>query len=88
MTGRDCMDFNTKEILDIKEKMSIIILDRERRNKMIIYLYILIGCAILFINIFNGLLVWTNNVNNTLCKIAENSAIIFLIITTIILLCL
>lgn len=33
MTGRDCMDFNTKEILDIKEKMSIIILDKERRYK-------------------------------------------------------
>ena len=55
---------------------------------MIIYLYVLIGCIILFINIFNGLLVWTNNVNNTLYEIAKNSAIIFLIITTIILLCL
>ena len=55
---------------------------------MIIYLYVLIGCVILFINIFNGLLVWTNKINNTLCKIAENSAIIFLIITAIILLCL
>ena len=55
---------------------------------MIIYLYVLIGCIILFINIFNGLLVWTNNINDTLCKIAENSAIVFLIITTIILLCL
>ena len=55
---------------------------------MIIYLYVLIGCIVLFINIFNGLLVWTNNVNNTLCEIAEKSAIIFLIITTIILLCL
>lgn len=55
---------------------------------MIIYLYVLIGCVILFINIFNALLVWTNNVNDILCEIAENSAIIFLIITTIILLCL
>ena len=55
---------------------------------MIIYLYVLIGCIILFINIFNALLVWTNNKNNTLCEIAENSALIFLIMTAIILLCL
>ena len=55
---------------------------------MIIYLYVLIGCVILFINIFNALLVWTNNKNNTLCEIAENSAFIFLIMTAIILLCL
>lgn len=55
---------------------------------MVIYLYVLIGCIIVFLNIFNTFLVWTNNKNNTLCKIAENSAIIFLIITTIILLCL
>lgn len=81
------MDFNTKEILD-KLKNFAYNIDKERRNKMIIYLYVLIGCVILFINIFNGLLVWTNNINNTLCEIAENSAIIFLIITTIILLCL
>lgn len=60
----------------------------ERETKMIIYLYVLIGCVILFINIFNGLLVWTNNVNNILYKIAVNSAIIFLIITVIILFCL
>ena len=55
---------------------------------MIIYLYVLIGCVILFINIFNALLVWTNNKNNTLYEIAENSALIFLIMTAIILLCL
>lgn len=55
---------------------------------MIIYLYVLIGCIILFINIFNALLVWTNNVNDILCKIAENSALIFLLMTAIILLCL
>ena len=55
---------------------------------MIIYLYVLIGCIILFINIFNALLVWTNNINNMLCEIAEKSGIIFLIITIIILLCL
>ena len=55
---------------------------------MIIYLHVLIGCVILFINIFNALLVWTNNINNTLCEIAENSALIFLIMTAIILLCL
>ena len=55
---------------------------------MIFYLYVLIGCIILFMNIFNGLLVWTNNTNETLCKIAENSAIIFLITTAIILFCL
>ena len=55
---------------------------------MIIYLYALIGYIILFINIFNTLLVCTNNKNNTLCEIAENSAIIFLVMTAIILLCL
>ena len=55
---------------------------------MIIYLYILIGCVILFINIFNALLVWTNNINDTLCKIAEYSALIFLVTTAIISLCL
>lgn len=33
MTGRDCMDFNTKEILDIEKEMSIIILDKEGRYK-------------------------------------------------------
>lgn len=87
MAGRDCMDFNTKEILD-KLKNFAYNIDKERRNKMIIYLYVLIGCVILFINIFNALLVWTNNINNTLCEIAENSALIFLIMTAIILLCL
>ena len=37
MTGRDCMDFNTKEILDKRKQMSIIILDTERRYKNGIY---------------------------------------------------